>query len=195
MADAAEKRSSSGSGSDGPGEPPGHTVRMIAVVVALAAGFALVPRFMQSCQRSVATDEPAPEFSATVVANGAAGEKAFSLAAVRGKPVILDFWATWCGPCQAEMPIIDGLARRFKDQGLVVVGVNTSDAPGLAERFVARKGVTFPIVFDEGNDVAHKFQVDNLPTLVVISKEGKVVAVRHGLTSESDLERLIKRVL
>ncbi len=93
------------------------------------------------------------------------------------------------------MPIVNGIAQRFKDRGLVVVGVNTSDERGLAERFVARRGVSFPIVYDEGNSVAHSFRVDNLPTLVVVSKTGKIVAIRHGITSDSDLERLVRQVL
>jgi thiol-disulfide isomerase/thioredoxin len=142
-------------------------------------------------------DEDAPDFSAPLVANPLDGpeQKTLSLAALRGHPVILDFWATWCGPCQAEMPIVNGIAQRFKDRGLVVVGVNTSDERGLAERFVARRGVSFPIVYDEGNSVAHSFRVDNLPTLVVVSKTGKIVAIRHGITSDSDLERLVRQVL
>jgi len=168
---------------------------MILVVLALAAGFVFVPRVTQSCNSSAA-NEPAPDFTASVIANPPeAGQTSITLSALRGRPVILDFWATWCGPCQAEAPIVNGIATRFKDKGLVVVGVNTSDAQGLAEVFVRKKGLSFPIVFDEGNDVAHKFRVENLPTLIVVSKEGKVHAVRHGITSDSDLERLVRQVL
>lgn len=165
------------------------------VVAALAAGFALVPRLTAGCTRTTG-DEDAPAFTAPIVANAPEpDQKTFSLAAVRGRPVLIDFWATWCGPCQAESPIIDGVSRRFKDRGLVVVGVNTSDEPGLAEAFARRKGLTFPILFDERNRVASQFRADTLPTLVVISKAGKIVAVRHGLTSESDLDRLVRSVL
>jgi thiol-disulfide isomerase/thioredoxin len=109
--------------------------------------------------------------------------------------VFVDFWATWCGPCQAELPIVNGIAQRFKDRGLVVVGVNTSDEPGLGEVLARKKGLTFPIVYDEGNDVARSFRVGNLPTLVVVSKEGTIVAVRQGITSDADLERLVRQVL
>jgi thiol-disulfide isomerase/thioredoxin len=118
-----------------------------------------------------------------------------TMSALRGHPVVLDFWATWCGPCQAEAPIVNGIAQRFKDRGLVVIGVNTSDAEGLAARFAIKKGLTFPIVFDDGNAIANKYRVDNLPTLIVVSKEGKMVAVRHGVTSDAELERLVRQVL
>jgi len=172
-----------------------HTLRMTLVIVALAAGFAFVPRVTQSCGKASGTEE-APDFTASVVAN--APDKAqptITMSALRGHPVVLDFWATWCGPCQAEAPIVNGLAQRFKDKGLVVIGVNTSDAEGLAARYAAKKGLSFPIVYDEGNAIANKYRVDNLPTLIVVSKEGKMVAVRHGVTSDADLERLVRQVL
>jgi len=171
---------------------------MVLVVLALAAGFAFVPRLTNGCGKATATEE-APDFTASLVANAANApdptQNTLTLAALRGHPVVLDFWATWCGPCQAEAPIVNGIAQRFKDKGLVVVGVNTSDAEGLAAKYAAKKGLTFPMVYDEGNLIATKYRVDNLPTLIVISKEGKIVAVRHGVTSDSDLERLVRQVL
>ena len=172
-----------------------HTARMMLVVVALAAGFAVVPRVTQGCGKTTGTEE-APDFTAPLVANELdPAEHTLTLSKLRGHPVILDFWATWCGPCQAQSPIVNGISQRFKDKGLVVVGVNTSDAEGLAARFVAKKGLLFPMVYDEGNTIANKYGVDNLPTLIVVSKEGKIVAVRHGVTSDSDLERLVRQVL
>lgn len=187
--DAIEERSSRPDDDD-----RGHTIRVVLVVAALAAGFALVPRLTQNIQSS-RTGGPAPDFTASVVANAEPGQPSFTLSAFAGKPVLLDFWATWCPPCQAEMPVVDGIAERFKDRGLVVVGVNTSDQPGLAERFVAKKRVRFSSVFDQENTIARAYGVENLPTLVVVSREGKIVAVRQGVTSESELERIVRRVL
>lgn len=175
--------------------PEARGGRIAMLVVALALGFAIVPRLVDGFSKPSGTED-APDFTVRVVANAESGEqKTLTLSALRGKPVVLDFWATWCGPCQAESPIVNGIAQRFKDRGVAVVGVNTSDEPGLAERFAAKKGLTFPIVFDEGNKVARAYDVDNLPTLVVISKTGKIVAVRHGVTSDSELDRLVRGVL
>jgi cytochrome c biogenesis protein CcmG/thiol:disulfide interchange protein DsbE len=193
MAETATPEATS-AGADRAGDRA-HTARMALVVAALAAGFAFVPRATQSCGKAAGTEE-APDFTASVVANSPdPAQTTMSMSALRGHPVVLDFWATWCGPCQAEAPIVNAIAQRFKDKGLVVIGVNTSDAEGLAARFAAKKGLTFPIVYDDGNAIANKYRVDNLPTLVVISKEGKMVAVRHGVTSDADLERLVRQVL
>ena len=172
-----------------------HGARMVLVVALLAAGFALLPRAVQSCDGGATASGEAPAFTAPVVANGEPDQRQLSLAELRGRPVLLDFWATWCGPCQAEAPIVNGIAQRFRDKGLVVVGVNTSDERGLAEVWAKKKRLSFPIVYDEGNSIARSFRVENLPTLVVVSKEGKIVAVRHGITSDADLERLVRQVL
>ena len=187
-----------------PRPPPSQaqsSVRAALVVFALAAGFALVPRLTKGCD-GASLDEDAPNFTARVVANGenlgsdaGDGPKTLELSSLRGRPVVLDFWATWCGPCQAEAPIVNAIAERYKDRGLAVVGVNTSDEDGLAARFVRKKGLGFPIVYDENNTIAKQYNVSNLPTLVVVSKSGKIVAVRHGVTSDSALDEIVRRHL
>ncbi|CAN5924359.1 hypothetical protein BH11MYX4_BH11MYX4_00460 [soil metagenome] len=174
-----------------------HSARMAMIVLALAAGFAVVPRVTAGCGKT-SGDEEGPDFTATVIANAAdPSQHTMTLSALRGHPVLIDFWATWCMPCQAELPIVDGIARRFKGEGLVVLGVNTLDPDGrvLAPALVARKGIMFPILLDPDNAIGRKYHVDGLPTLVVLSKEGKIVAVRSGVTGEAELERLVRKVL
>ncbi len=188
----------------GPKAPPTErqgSVRAALAVVALAAGFALVPRLTKGCE-GAALDEDAPNFTARVVANGeglraeaGVAPETLELSSLRGRPVVLDFWATWCGPCQAQSPIVNAVAQRYKDKGLAVVGVNTSDEDGLAARFVKKKGHNFPIVYDENNTIAKQYGVSNLPTLIVISKTGKIVAVRRGVTSDSALDEIVRRYL
>src|SRR5262249_6408897 len=160
-------------------------LRAAVAVVALAAGFALIPRLSRGCEGSVAQGQPAPNFNAKIVANGdklgiaqGADRSQLDLSSLRGRPVVLDFWATWGGPCQAELPIINAIADRYKDRGLAVVGVNTSDEDGFAAVYVRKKGLGFPMVYDEGNTIAKQYGVTTLPTLIVVSKEGKIVAVR-----------------
>ena len=172
-----------------------HAAKMTMVVLALAAGFALVPRAVRSCDAN-GSNEAASDFTANVIANKeAAGGDKLSLSALRGKPVVLDFWATWCGPCQMTAPIVNSVSQRYRDKGLVVVGVNVDDDTFPVERFVRKKNLTFPIVWDEGKSISRDYGANTLPTLVVVSKEGKIVAVRHGVTSESVLDALVIRVL
>ena len=181
--------------------PSGNNIRAALTVLALAAGFALVPRATKGCE-GAALDEDAPDFSARIVANaeslgGADGvaPKTLELSGLRGRPVVLDFWATWCGPCQVEAPIVNTIAHRYKDKGLAVVGVNTSDEDGLAAAFIRKKGLGFPVVYDENNTIAKQYGVTSLPTLIVVSKTGKIVAIRRGVTSDSALDELVRRYL
>ena len=163
------------------------------IAAALVGVFAFAPKLLRG--HSASAGKEAPEFTLSVVANGSEGQATLSLSELRGHPVILDFWATWCGPCRAEAPIIDKVASRFKDRGLVAIGVNTSDEDGLAAPWIASKGLHFPIVYDAHNATARAYGVESLPTLIILSKTGRITAVRTGVTSQDELESLIREVL
>ena len=167
---------------------------ILALVATLVVGFALIPRLFPA-SASALDGKDAPEVSLPFVANAPGGDKSLSLSGLRGQAVLLDFWATWCGPCQAEAPVVDRIAQRYGGQGLTVVGVNTSDEAGNAAPYASRHHLSYPIAYDEGQRAAMAFKVDSLPTLVLISKTGKVLAVRTGVTSDAELDELIKRAL
>ena len=172
------------------------TLGALGLVPVLLAGFALLPRVFTQRVRE------APDFNLTVVANGAglgpgkADSKTVTLSELRGSAVLLDFWATWCAPCRAEAPIVDQLSRRWHDKGVVVLGVNT-DLPdqGDPKAFAMAHGLTYPIVHDTTGEAQRAFAVDSLPTLVVVSRTGKITAVRTGMTDDAELERLIRQAL
>jgi thiol-disulfide isomerase/thioredoxin len=172
---------------------PRSTLGALALVVALLLGFALLPRVFHH------EISQAPDFALEVVANGAslgADHGTLRLSELRGSAVLLDFWATWCAPCRAEAPIVDRVARRWRDKGVVVVGVN-EDKPdeGDPRAFAAEEHLSYPIVRDQGGVAMSKFDADSLPTLVVVSRTGKVTAVRAGITEDAELERLIRQAL
>lgn len=140
-------------------------------------------------------DRPAPDFHAPIVLNAPEGQKELVLSELKGRAVLLDFWASWCGPCKAEAPIMQRLHERYAASGLSVVGVNTSDEDGAAAPAARRLKLGFPIVVDSDNAIAKQFGVTGLPTLVVVSKTGKIIAFRAGTTSEAALEELVRKAL
>lgn len=172
---------------------PLYGVSLGLLVLALIVGFAVVPR---AFHQNALTGKDAPDFSLNVVA-GAKGDAStqVKLSDLRGKPVLLDFWATWCGPCNQEAPIVNRIAKRYADQGLVVVGVNTSDQDGNAAAWARGRDLAYPLVFDTNDETAHVYGVSSLPTLVLVSRAGKVLELHPGTADESSLDALVKEAL
>jgi thiol-disulfide isomerase/thioredoxin len=135
----------------------------------------------------------APDFALPVIHGGEPGNR-IRLSDLRGKTVILDFWASWCAPCRAQAPIIDKLAREHEAaDDLVVVGVNTSDEHEAALQFARSQNLSYPMVYDEQNRVAAAYKVTGLPTLIVVDKTGKIVTVRSSVVRKKELEELVER--
>ena len=112
----------------------------------------------------------------------------FRLEELRGKIVLLNFWATWCTPCRIDLPHIEALHREFSEQGLVVLGVNGEPA-ALAARFFADQGYSFPSLVDIGNQLARQYSVKSLPTTIVIDRSGNISTYLIGLHPEGRLRR------
>jgi peroxiredoxin/outer membrane lipoprotein-sorting protein len=116
----------------------------------------------------------------------------FTLKNMAGKVVLLDFWATWCGPCRAELPLIEKLYREFKDKGLVVLGIN-SEPPETVRDFIGKNKYTFPTLVDTAGEVARRYLVEAIPTVIVIDKGGTITTHYLGLRSEDDLRNALKK--
>jgi cytochrome c biogenesis protein CcmG, thiol:disulfide interchange protein DsbE len=175
------------------------TLATLGLVLVLLAGFTLLPRVLGR-HDSASVGHQAPDFALALVANGASlGERStatLSLSELRGRAVLLDFWATWCEPCRVQGSIVDRLARRWHERGVVVVGVNT-DTPdqGDPRAYATSHGLSYPIVKDDMGVASRAYGVEDLPTLVVLSPAGKIVAVRTGVTDDAELERLVRQAL
>jgi len=109
------------------------------------------------------------------------------LADLRGKIVVLDFWATWCEPCRKQMPGLAKLYEQTREQGVVVLGVNDDETPEKARDFLKEFGYEWPSLFDGKDKLARKqFKVDAIPTLVLIDREGVVAAYEVGMSEGSE---------
>ena len=101
--------------------------------------------------------------------------KSWTLGELHGKVVLVNFWATWCPPCRKEMPDLDALYKRFKDQGLVILAIDDEDASKV-KPFLTERPVTYPILLDPGRKANDLFHIDGIPKSFVYDRKGKLVA-------------------
>lgn len=119
--------------------------------------------------------QPAPDFAL----KSSSGEN-LRLSEYRGDVVMINFWATWCGPCRQEMPLLDELFTRYKRVGFSLLGVNIDENPHRAMDMIEELGVSFPVLFDDRKEVSKLYQVDAMPVTVLVDREGDVRYVHHG---------------
>ena len=111
------------------------------------------------------------------------------LADLRGRPVIVNFWASWCGPCVDEFPVLQAAVDQHAGDGLAVVGVVFRDNSEAARAFMARMGAAWPAAMDPGEDIAERYGIFGPPESFFIDADGIVVARQIGALSRSDMER------
>ena len=115
----------------------------------------------------------------------------------RGRVVMVNFWATWCGPCREEMPQLNRLYERYKSAGFVLLGVNVDDDSHKAADVAAKLGVTFPVLLDSDKIVSKLYDLSTMPSTVIIDRDGKVRYVHRGYLAgtEADYEKQIRELL
>jgi cytochrome c biogenesis protein CcmG/thiol:disulfide interchange protein DsbE len=118
-----------------------------------------------------------------------------SLASLRGKVVVLNFWASWCSPCKKEMPRFEAAWQRYRNQGVTFVGVATTDFSGDSKQFLDRYGVTYPNVRDGSGRVLVNYGGLPIPWTYFIGPEGRVESFVHGEVTAEELERGIEGAL
>jgi cytochrome c biogenesis protein CcmG/thiol:disulfide interchange protein DsbE len=122
--------------------------------------------------------------------------KAVRLSDFKGKVVLLDFWATWCGPCKIEIPWFIEFQRKYKDQGFTVLGVSMDEGGWSEVRpFVDQMKMNYPVLLGNDDMTAPFGGIEVLPTTLIIDKQGRVFAMHKGLTSKDDFENAIKGLL
>lgn len=131
---------------------------------------------------------PAPDFSLETLL----GED-LTLSGLRGTPVVLNFWATWCPPCRAELPELAAASARLAGQ-VAIIGVNQAEARADVQAFAAGLSLPFPVPLDESADVSRTYRVRSLPTTFFIDRQGIVRQVQIGPITEATLAQLLKTI-
>lgn len=129
---------------------------------------------------TVAAEAPAPAPDFTL--KSATGEN-IRLSEQRGKVVMLNFWASWCGPCRQEMPLLDGIYKKHAKMGFVLLGINVEEDNTDAKKMLQALAVSFPILFDTDNKLSVLYNLEAMPTSIMIDKKGKIRYVDRGYSA------------
>jgi len=134
----------------------------------------------------------APSFTLTTLDGKTSG-----LSAYKGQVVMLNFWATWCGPCQQEIPLLDQMYKKYKPAGFALIGVNVDKEAPAVKELLARKPVSFPVLLDPANQVSKAYHVDEMPSSVIIDRKGQIRYIHRGYKpgDENDYQDRIRQLI
>jgi peroxiredoxin len=131
------------------------------------------------------TGGPAPQF--TLAARGGSN---VSLAQYKGQVVMLNFWASWCGPCRQEMPLLESIYKKYNRLGFTLIGVNVEPDSNAANEWLKQTPVSFPILYDKESKVSRMYDVAGMPSTVIIDRTGKVRVLHRGYKPGDENEYL-----
>ncbi len=152
-------------------------MRRLALVLLLLA-------LSGSAFAGVGKGQRAPDFSLPTLAGGR-----MSLSSLRGKVVLVDFWAQWCEPCKRELPQLDKLAREFAGKDVVVLAVNLDKSQENAQRLAQQLGLTLPVLLDSSGATAATYDLPKMPSSFIVDKKGVVRYVHEGFEGSGDDDR------
>ena len=127
--------------------------------------------------------------------NRAGGE--MSLGSLKGKVVLINFWATWCGPCRKEMPLLEQIQKKYAPLGFTMLGVNVEEDTRLMDTFLKDVPVTFPVLLDPANGVSKLYDVSAMPSTVIVDRKGNVRFIHQGYKpgDENKYQDLIRQLI
>jgi cytochrome c biogenesis protein CcmG, thiol:disulfide interchange protein DsbE len=174
--------------------------RRILYMILLAAGLAWIFFSADRLGTSTAGEIPAPQagFLAPDFELKTTEGKTIRLSDLRGQPVLVNLWATWCPPCRAEMPTLEKVYKDYKDQGFTVLAVNmtSQDDSQAVMPFVNQRGLTYPILLDDQGAIAKAYQMKSLPSSFFINRDGTIhEVVIGGPMAEATLRTRIEEIL
>lgn len=161
---------------------------------ALIVGIIALLGYLASQSPSAAVAKPAPDIPLQLKPN----EPPTQLSQLKGKVVILDFWATWCGPCRMTIPELAGIYKKYKDQGLEIVGISVDekDTRDMVPIAIKKLGINYPVVYgDDIEGLRTNYAVKNLPTLYLVSRKGDLVGKIEGYDPSGRLRMYVEDLL
>ncbi|WLV23472.1 thiol-disulfide oxidoreductase ResA [Aciduricibacillus chroicocephali] len=164
----------------------------ILVVLVGATTFALISNFTRD-KETYAEGDKAPDFKLSQL-NKANPEDAVQLSKLKEKGIMLNFWATYCPPCEREMPYIQSMYDKYKDQGIAIVSVNLDSTELVVQNFIDKYDLTFPVLRDKDMTVRDLYGIKPIPSSIFINPEGKIVRKVNGELDEDSLESYLKEI-
>ena len=162
---------------------------VILVIMAAAVVYTLYANFTKDDVQKVAVGKEAPDFSLVDME----GDQ-HKLSDYRGQGVFLNFWATWCKPCEREMPYIDNQYKEFKDKGVAVLTVDVGESELAVNNFIEKYDLSFPVMIDKDGQVQTAYMIDPLPITFLIDKDGKVVRSYTGELTEKSVRDFMQEI-
>ncbi|MGM9954718.1 MAG: thiol-disulfide oxidoreductase ResA [Peribacillus sp.] len=162
---------------------------IILLLLGAALVFALYTNFTKDKNDSLQKGKEAPNFVLTDMAG-----KEHKLSDYKGQGVFLNFWGTYCKPCEYEMPYMESQYQTYKDQGVEILAVNVGESEYSVNNYAAKHSLTFPIMIDKGREVENAYRVDILPVTFLIDKEGKVIDIITGALTEESIQKHMERI-
>lgn len=157
------------------------------IVLALLA---LVATKLYEVTQGPVSSGGAPDFTITTFDN-----QTLTLSSLRGRVVIVNFWASWCKPCEKEAPELEAFYRSYQDRGVMLIGIDYVDTETEARAYLAKFGITYPNAPDLGTRISQSFRIKGVPETYIIDQHGQVVKVIIGPTTFADLAAIVEPLL